>query len=659
MWSEIIYNTNDQLTGKESADPEAYRKIFTDAVAEGLYNDSCRSGIISGLSDSPGDKFETLPGYEKSFWYNYSSGIPRKLRMLNLFIRPFEGFCRTCIITDKEIDTLVHHDLSGYCREFSGGDIRDKNKKRIRNRRNQLQEPLHSLITDWDHFCHELNLLIPVELKKIGYEVIRQEEAEEIDLSMIRRLARAIHSKYLSGIRNRIHRKDDDLNNSIFYIPADSENIYPADFDELPDEIKYSNIDNAAQIPAKLLSIGYKIREVKKGFKPVALHLNDDEIETMARVEHIRWSWEKRLAGWVSGDVRDDKKRTHPSLVPYDELSEPEKEKDRKLVSLIPALLLDINYEAFPVSPNRIRKLSYAIKPQGSIQKILDETRELNEHIRVMVALPPEIEEIVIARNKKIEEAIREVEGSYKYARHIQETFLPDDLYVRECFPESFILFKPKDLVSGDFYFFSRNDNLLIFAAADCTGHGIPGALLSTVGYGILDQAVNEIKLTDPKDILFHLYSRLHRFLRNDSEENGISDDMDIVLGSLDTGTNILTYSCVKNSLYHISNGKLTEHRAQNSAEVFNHDDECMFTSDRIRLKAGDTIYLCSDGYADQFGGRDHKKYRGDRFKVFLQSISGYPMPEQNDLLYEELEKWREENNEEQTDDILVIGIRL
>ena len=109
---------------------------------------------------------------------------------------------------------------------------------------------------------------------------------------------------------------------------------------------------------------------------------------------------------------------------------------------------------------------------------------------------------MVRIRNKKIEEAISEVEESYNYAQHIQETFLPDDLYVRECFPDSFILFKPKDIVSGDFYFFSKQEHLIIFAAADCTGHGIPGALLSTLGYGILDQAVNEIKLTDPSHIL-------------------------------------------------------------------------------------------------------------------------------------------------------------
>ena len=317
------------------------------------------------------------------------------------------------------------------------------------------------------------------------------------------------------------------------------------------------------------MSIGYKIRQVKKGFKVVPLHLNQDEIETMARVEHMRWSWDKRLNGWTFSDVKDEINKTHPGLIPYDDLPESEKEKDRELVRLIPSLLKDIGYEAYPVDTRKIRHLSYALKPHSSIHKILTETRELNEQMRSMVDLPSEVEEMVSIRNKKIEEAIREIEGSYTYAQHIQEAFLPDDLYIRECFPDSFVLYKPKDIVSGDFYFFTRQEHLVIFAVADCTGHGIPGALLSTICYGILDQAVNEIKLTDPSLILIHLYSRIHRFLRSDNIESRMSDDMDIILCIFDIRTNVLTYSGVKNPLYHISTGNLIEYRAQNSP------DEC------------------------------------------------------------------------------------
>ena len=283
----------------------------------------------------------------------------------------------------------------------------------------------------------------------------------------------------------------------------------------------------------------------------------------------------------------------------------------------------------------------------------------MNAQIRSLVTLSPDVDEMVRSRNSKIEEAIMEIESGYNYAQHIQETFLPDDLYIRECFPESFVLFKPKDIVSGDFYFFSRNGSVVYFAAADCTGHGIPGALLSIIGYGILDQAVNELKLSDPRDILSHLYSKIHRFLRRDEEEAGISDDMDIALCALDTRTNILIYAGAGAPLYHLTRNGLIEYKPQNSPEDCSDQDKFSFVSERIRINYGDTIYLFSDGFADQFGGRSHKKYQSGRFKDLLLAIQSLPMPEQSDRLYEEFEKWRDENDEDQTDDVLVVGIKF
>jgi len=659
MWSKVIYSTETQLSQETVPDSDNYFESFTHPIAEGLYSDLHHLSKLVKLAEHLSEDFNSLTNGEKSFWNDYASGIPEKFKRLNLFIRPFEDFCRTCIITDKEIVTLVQTDLERYCREFASSGIPINNKRTIKGKDHPEQESLRKLIEDWNRFSLELNYLIPVQLKKIGYEIIRHEEAVEINMPMIKKLARAIHSKYLQEMRSQHTRGENDPLNYFFYTPGDFKVQYISDFDNLPDDIKYSNIDNAAHIPTKLLAIGYKIRQVKKGFKPVTLHLNDDEIEIMALVEHIRWSWDKRLNGWTYGNVKDEANKTHPGLIPYNDLSESEKEKDRELVRLIPSLLHDIDYEAFPVDTRRIRHLSYALKPQSIIHKILSETRELNDQIRKLISLSPAIEEMVRIRNKKIEEAIREVEGSYHYAQQLQETILPDDLYVRECFPDSFILFKPKDIVSGDFYFFNRQEHLIIFAVADCTGHGIPGALLSTIGYGILDQAVNEIKLTDPSYILYHLYSKIHRFLRNDAEEKGMSDDMDVILCILDIRTNILSYSGVKNPLYHLTKGELIEYRARNSPEDFNKVEERMFSSEKIQLNTGDTIYLCSDGYVDQFGGKNHKKFQSGRFKILLKSICEFSMPEQSDKLYEEIEQWRDENYEDQTDDILVIGIRI
>jgi serine phosphatase RsbU (regulator of sigma subunit) len=652
MWSKIIDNTDNQLIHDISHDRKKYKKFFINPVAEGLYKDIQQLNNLNIYFDTLNIDFKILTNAEKSFWYDYAAEIPKKFGKLNLFMLPFEDFCRTCIITDSEITVLAQMDHDRYYREQTSKDSINPNTRTIKGNTHLYLKSFQSKIKDWNRFFLEMNYLIPAQLKKIGYEIIRQEEASEINMLMVKKLARAIHSRYLHEIRNQSIKSD----NFIFYNPG---NQYASDFDDLPNEIKNSNIDNAAHIPTKLLSIGYKIRQVKKGFKPFALHLNEDEIETMARVEHIRWSWEKRLNGWTFGSIKDDIKKTHPSIIRYEDLSESEKEKDRELVKLIPAFLQDIDYEAFPVLPNRIKKLSYAIKPQSSIHKILDETRELNDQIRKLATLTPEIEEMIKIRNNKIEEAIIEVAGSYNYAQHIQESFLPDDLYVRECFPDSFVLFKPKDIVSGDFYFFSKQEHIIIFAAADCTGHGIPGAMLSTIGYGILDQAVNEIKLTDPSYILCHLYSRIHGFLRNEPEETGMSDDMDIILCILDIRTNILSYAGVKNSLYHFAKGELVEYHAKNSPDDCKEVEECLFSFEKIQLNTGDIIYLCTDGYTDQFGGKYHKKYQSKRLMNFLLDLQDSSMSEQSDRLYEEIEKWREDNNEDQTDDILVIGIRI
>jgi serine phosphatase RsbU (regulator of sigma subunit) len=637
----FISDPDDERQREIMADLEAYRKNVIGKVSENLYNDLRSS---AGYYNSPYNldkEYRELTKEEKSVWISYASEIPDKLKWLNLFIRPFSNFCRTCIITDEEIEKLARRD-----HELLFKELISKGWKRGNLPRNVKS------------FFVELNFLVPVELKKAGYEIIRIEELAEINEKMVTKIARALHSRYLHEMSRHGTKPAHAASASGFYLSGNTDNPVLADFDDLPDEIKYSNTDNAYHIPAKLLAIGYKIRPAGKGYKPVALHLNAKEIETMARVEHIRWSWDKRLNGWTYGRKRDNVTKKHPGLIPYDYLKESEKEKDRELVKLIPSLLKDMGYLACPVNPNRIKNLSYAIKPQSSIHRILEETTRMNSQIKGLVKLTPEVDEMVEKRNLKIEEAIREVEESYNYARRIQETFLPDNLYVRECFPDSFILYKPKDIVSGDLYFFSKLDNKIIFAAADCTGHGIPGALISTIGYGILDQAVNEVKLSDPAAILEHLYSRIHRFLRSE-EGSGVHDDMDIVLCVFDSETNLLSYSGVRNPFYRISRGQFSEYRAKGLSAGFNDQDQCSFSTSAITMRRGDTIYLFSDGYTDQFGGASHKKYQTSRFKAFLMSICNRPMAEQGDLLFEEIEKWREEKSEDQTDDILVIGIKI
>ena len=621
MSPKNIYDTGTRIVSDELTDPADFKKHFIDPVGKSLYQGIRQRAGLFAHPVSFLKNFADLTRSEKSFWYDYASVIPVKLRSLNLLLRPFQEFCRTCIITDDEITILVRMDLDRF-RVKSG---REERKILFR----------------------ELNYMIPSGLKEAGYEIIRQEEVAGVNFSMIKKIARAIYSRYLHEIKKQAGSEADTKGNGI------------QQFNDLPTELQHSNIDNAAHIPMKLLSIGYRIRPVKEGFKPLALHLDDEEVETMARVEHLRWSWEKRLNGWSFGMTKDGNKKIHPGLVPYNELAEPEKEKDRELVRLIPAILQDIKYEAYPVSPGSISKLSYAIKPQSSIHKLLSETNELNDQIRSLASFSPEIDEKIRSVSEKIRLTIGEVQGSYNYARHIQKAYLPEDLFIRECFPDSFVFYEPKDVVSGDFYLFSRINDHIIFALADCTGHGIPAALISTIGYGILDQAVNIMKLSNPPEIMHYLYSGVHRFLQRDLQENGVSDDMAIALCNLDTSTGLLTFSGSGNSLLHVTEGRITEIKSAAGRQESSDKVDVTYATGALQLKENDILYLCSDGYADQFGGSKHKRYTRNRLNDFLLRISALPMPEQGDRLYEEIAVWREEKGEDQTDDITIIGIRV
>ncbi|NLE35255.1 MAG: SpoIIE family protein phosphatase [Bacteroidales bacterium] len=603
------------------ADPAWFIKQLAKPVAASLQRDFRRITRLSGEKTPLKKAFRNLPKSVDRFWLCYSEGIPLKYNSIGLLLQPYDHFCRTCIITEEEIDSLTSMDIDRFADEPDIAERRD--------------------------FFRTLNYLIPSGLKEAGYEIVRKEETESVTISMAAKIARAVHAGYLRELRRQGPEKSGTKNKSA------------AEFDDLPDEIRQSNISNAVHIPTKLLSIGYRIRPVTKGYKPKALHLEDEEVETMARVEHLRWSWEKRLNGWTYGRIRDDRHKTHPNLVPYGQLTEDEKEKDRELVRMVPAILRDIKFEAYPVSSDHTARLSYALKPRSSIQKLLLGTHELNAGISLLSGNSPAIMEKLQSIDEKIRLTMSEVEGSYNYARHIQEAFLPGDLDIRECFPDSFVLFEPRDIVSGDFYLFSRHEGIITFGLADCTGHGIPAALISTIGYGILDQAVNILKIDDPSEALVHLYSGIHRFLRKDDRESGISDDMTIVLCKYDPAVRRLNYSGAGNAIFHVADGKISANLSGRLAEGQFCNGSYGFTTRTLQLNMHDMLYLCSDGFADQFGGDSHRRYGWTRLRDCLLEISKHPMTEQGDMIYEELERWRGDKEEDQIDDITIIGIRV
>lgn len=268
----------------------------------------------------------------------------------------------------------------------------------------------------------------------------------------------------------------------------------------------------------------------------------------------------------------------------------------------------------------------------------------------------------MIIKNQKIEVETKnaEITDSINYARKIQNAILPSTYAIKKLLPDSFIFYKPKDIVSGDFFWIEEKENTILFAAVDCTGHGVPGAMMSVLGYNILSQAVKERSLINPSDILKHLDKGVNQMLQQNTEENAIKDGMDLALCSLNPSTLELQFAGAYNPLWIIkhSTQELLEIKGDKKPIGANTEGEKgVFTNHPVQLEKGDCIYIFSDGYADQFGGMKGKKFMYKPIKALLASIHSKPMPEQMNLLEKNLKEWQ--GSLEQVDDIIVIGVRV
>ncbi len=259
--------------------------------------------------------------------------------------------------------------------------------------------------------------------------------------------------------------------------------------------------------------------------------------------------------------------------------------------------------------------------------------------------------EIIDTKNKKIT-------GSISYARRIQQALLPAHAFISNYFDDFFILNRPKDIVSGDFYWLDNRDGKVFFSVADCTGHGVPGAFMSFVGFNLLNQALNEERITKPSDILTFIHNGIKKLLRKEDKTNTVKDGMDIALCSFNPSTYQLEYSGALNPLYIIRNKSLIEYKA-NYTQIGEDEEEYFhpFNNDVIELQPGDNIYLFSDGYIDQLGGPKNRKFLKKRFIKTLEEISMLNMNQQNVKLNEIIDKWQGDN--EQVDDILIFGIKI
>ncbi|MFM7024138.1 MAG: PP2C family protein-serine/threonine phosphatase [Flavobacteriales bacterium] len=253
----------------------------------------------------------------------------------------------------------------------------------------------------------------------------------------------------------------------------------------------------------------------------------------------------------------------------------------------------------------------------------------------------------------KVEAAKKNITDSINYARRIQTAILPTSAEMNTLFASSFVLFKPKDIISGDFYWTAESNGKKFIAAADCTGHGVPGALMSMVGNELLNKIVFEKKIHSVESILNELHSDLCAALRQSSTD--VKDGMDIVLCSINVSKKEVEFAGAKNALYYIDKGLQS---IPGNREAIGGDNlSRSFTKHVISYSSDLTLYLCTDGMQDQFGGDKGKKFMIGQLKRTLDKISSLPMEEQKTQLATTLHNWQ--NEFEQTDDILMIGIKL
>lgn len=280
---------------------------------------------------------------------------------------------------------------------------------------------------------------------------------------------------------------------------------------------------------------------------------------------------------------------------------------------------------------------------------------ELAENERVLEQKVIERTEEVVKQKKEIEYLFTQVTDSIRYAKRIQEAILPPIKNFQTLLPQSFILYKPKDIVSGDFYWIDKKDKYIYVAAVDCTGHGVPGAFMSIIGSNLLKDILNNTHLVHPSEILDELNIRIAQTLH--SEQTDTKDGMDLALVAIHTDTLEMEYATAMNPICLVKNNeyKILE---GNRFPIGKYTDVInKFTNHIIQLEKGDIVYLFSDGYSDQFGGPKGKKLYKKNFYKILEEASKWPIEHQRFILDKKFNEWK--GDLEQVDDILVIGIKI
>lgn len=243
---------------------------------------------------------------------------------------------------------------------------------------------------------------------------------------------------------------------------------------------------------------------------------------------------------------------------------------------------------------------------------------------------------------------------SLRYASYIQQALLPTHKEFHQWFSDHFIFYLPRDIVSGDFYYINKRNEFIILAVADCTGHGVPGAFMSILGITYLNEIINSIEYFTAGTVLNHLRERIMKALCQTGDEDEQKDGLDIALCIINTKSNSLNFAGAVNPLYIVRNKQLIEVEGDFMPVGIAPEEEKPFTNRQIDLSAGDRLYLFTDGFADQFGGPDGKKFKYKPFRELILTHSSLEFKEQQQKINDVFHSWK--GNLNQLDDVLVVG---
>ena len=250
----------------------------------------------------------------------------------------------------------------------------------------------------------------------------------------------------------------------------------------------------------------------------------------------------------------------------------------------------------------------------------------------------------------------KDLTDSLNYARRIQAALLPAEHHIRKIFSNYFIYYRPKHIVSGKFYWFSKQDSKYFIAAADCTGHGVPGALMSMIGLELIQKIINEMKVDDTDQLLLTMNRELESaFFKEESGKALIKDGIEMSICIIDKKTREMEFSGAFLPVYIVRDDKLIEIKGDKK-NVVQSFAMVSFNRSTFRLQEGDLLYLFSDGYADQFGGPENKKFMYRRLRHLLLTISKYPLIDQERILDETIASWMD--GHDQIDDMMILGVR-